>query len=222
MFELLLAVLLFIFFIIGFIMPFVVMSFAIDHITIDKNGLLAIFMGFLIAFFVSGILYLSVATISHNVFEVYSHYGSEFSKFYTNFLFKIVIFVNIILILLWFDKTFIKNKNFSLSLLTSYQMSLFLLFIFYPLLVLLLKKLGLIDLSIDYFAKNMGILSNDVDIRKDLINPKLSTKSFMQMGSIFFFNNVLAILMVLKLRRIAKNNTQSNEMSDNKNESNSG
>lgn len=213
MFELLFFVLSIIF-VIGFIMPLVVSWFAIGHLKMDNVGLWAIVMGFLIAFFVSSILYLSVATISHSL--TYSNYGSKFSEFYDNLSFKTTLFANIILILLWFDRTFIGNKNFSLSLLTSYQMSLFLLFILNPLLVLLLEKLGLIDLSIAYFAKNMGILSTDVDIRKDLITPKLSNSSFIKVGMFFFFNNILVILMMIRLWRINKHNRQSNEVCDDK------
>ena len=114
---------------IGFIMPLVVSWFAIGHLKMDNAGLLAIVIGFLIAFFVSSILYLSVATISHNL--MYSHYGSKFSEFYTDFSLRAILFINIILVLLWFDKTFINNKNFSLSLLTSYHLSLIFVFIVY-------------------------------------------------------------------------------------------
>lgn len=201
---------------VGFIMPLVVSWFAVSHLKMDNVGILAIVMGFLIAFFVSGILYLSVATISHNFFEFYSYYGTKFSKFYSELLVKITIVANVLLALLWFDRTFINNKNFSLSLLTSYQMSLFLLFILNPLLVLLLEKFGLIDFSIAYFAKNMGILLTNVDIRSDLVRPKLSTQSFIQMSVFFFFNNILAILMIIRLRRINKHNRQSNEVCDDK------
>lgn len=95
-------------------------------------------------------------------------------------------------------------------------MSLFLLFLLNPLLVLLLEKFGLIDLSIAYFAKNMGILPNEVDIRSDLVRPKLGTQSLIQMGVFFFFNNMLVILMIIRLWRINKHNRQSNKVRDNK------
>lgn len=208
MFELLFFVLSIVF-VIGFIMPFLVMWFAIDHIKIDKVGRLAIVIGFLIAFFVSSILYLSVATISHNLVEFYSHYGSKFSEFYTDLSFNTTVVANIMLIVLWFDKTFIGNNNFAWSLLMSYQVSLFALFIFNPLLVLILEKLGLIDVAIAYFAKSIGILSNNVDIRNDLIHPKLSTSSYIQMGAFFFFNQILVILMAIRWWRTAKHQPKS-------------
>ncbi len=62
----------------------------------------------------------------------------------------------------------------------------------------------------------MGVLSNDVDIRSDLVSPKLGTQSFIQMGVFFFFNNMLVILMIIRLWYINKHNRQSNEACDNK------
>lgn len=195
--------------VISFLTPLLAIWFAIDHIHMDKSGWLGAVLGFVIAFVVSGVLYLSVATISHNSFEFYSHYGSKFSEFYTDLSFNTTLFANIMLIILWFDKTFIGNKNFAWSLLMSYQVSLFSLFIFNPLLVLILEKLGLIDVAIAYFAKSIGILSSDVDIRNDLIHPKLSTQSYIQMGAFFFFNQILVILMAIRHRRTAKHQPKS-------------
>lgn len=195
--------------VISFLTPLLAIWFAIDHIHMDKCGWFGVLLGFVIAFVVSGVLYLSVATISHNSFEFYSHYGSKFSEFYSQCLLNTTIVVNIVLMLLWFDKTFIGNKNFAWSLLMSYQVSLFALFIFNPLLVLVLEKCGLIDVAIAYFAKSIGILSSDVDIRSDLIHPKLSTQSYIQMGAFFFFNQILVILMAIRHRRTAKHQPKS-------------
>ncbi|WP_066802759.1 hypothetical protein [Moraxella oblonga] len=195
--------------IIGFLTPLMAIWFAIDHVKMNKAGLVGVGLGFVIAVVVSSVMYLSVATISHNFFEFYSHYGSKFSEFYSQYLLNTAIVVNVVLMLLWFDKTFINNKNFTWTLLMSYQVSLFFLLIFNPLLVLVLEKCGVIDVAIGHFAKSLRILSSDVDIRNDLIHPKLSRQSYMQMGVFFFFNQLLVILMAIRHRRTAKHQPKS-------------